>query len=178
VQAGAGCGFLDIALEDTGSLGSGTPLDGPWDENVDKSNDPSFDAAFAGTFTGNLDTLTLEMHRIHGPTDRAYAPLLGGNFEGVISIKIDGEEIALTDSHFVAPVTESSTGASESFELSIQDLGFMVEEGDGTIERTIEIRLDHYYSDTAGVWVWDTTEVPSGITFNPATLAAARLKRA
>ena len=27
----------------------------------------------------------------------------------------------------------------------------------------------------AGNWVWDTTEVPSGMTFNPSSLAAARV---
>jgi hypothetical protein len=26
-----------------------------------------------------------------------------------------------------------------------------------------------------GAWVWDTTEVQSGITFNPPTLAAAKM---
>lgn len=177
VQQGAGCGFLDTAAEDTGALGSGTPLDDVWLEHVDKSNDASFDAAFAGTFTGNLDTLTFELHRIHGLTDRAYAPLLGSNFEGEIAVKIDGEAITLNDSHFTAPVVESSSGASESFKLSIQNLGFMIEEGDGTTVRTIEVRIDHWYSDTEGIWVWDTTEVPSGITFNAATLAETKLSR-
>jgi len=51
--------------------------------------------------------------------------------------------------------------------------------GDGTVKHTVTLQLQHTYIDASpvGAWVWDTTEVPSGIVFNPATAEAAKLQR-
>jgi hypothetical protein len=39
----------------------------------------------------------------------------------------------------------------------------------------VTVVLDSAVAEQASGWVWDTTEVPSGITFNPPTLAAAKI---
>lgn len=112
-----------------------------------------------------------------------------------VRLLIDGEEL-LTNAGRNAVVTPvlSSTGASEYLEFSITNLGFAndvldangnvvdvntgglaKEDGDGTAERSVMLVLDSAVAEQASGWVWDTTEVPSGITFNPPTLAAAKI---
>lgn len=101
----------------------------------------------------------------------------------------------------VTPV-RSSSGASERFEFSITNIGFAkdvtdaqgnvievnrggaaLEDGHGTEEHTFLLYIGSHGDGTCpdvktklGAWVWDTTEVPSGITFNPGTLATAKVK--
>lgn len=75
----------------------------------------------------------------------------------------------------VTPVV-SSTGLSELYELSITGIGLATEDGDGTTVHEITVYLDTDPSQANSIWVWDTTEVPSGIVFNPATLATAQIQ--
>jgi hypothetical protein len=118
-----------------------------------------------------------------------------GTFTVRVRLLIDGEEL-LTNAGRNVTVTPvlSSTGASELFEFSITNLGFAnevldssgnvvdvktgghaKENGDGITERTVMLVIDSAVAEQASAWVWDTTEVPSGITFNPSTLAAAKI---
>jgi hypothetical protein len=152
VQSGAGCGSVDP----TGLAGTATvsPYDGAWQ----------------GTFTGNVDKLTVEAHMIYVGAARA-AGVVGAQ----VRLAIDGAEVIPTASRLVrvTPV-KSSTGASEMIRFSITGLSQFteLEEGDGTTERTFTLTLHSQYVDQNPVigWVFDTTEVPSGITFNPAAI--------
>ena len=98
----------------------------------------------------------------------------------------------------VTPV-KSADGAIETYEFTITNLGIaediydengnvvdtrtgglVSEDGDGTNVHTIALGLGVHgtaFGQPTGykvaTWVWDTTEVPGGITFNPATPAAA-----
>lgn len=73
----------------------------------------------------------------------------------------------------VTPVA-SETGASNIVEFTITGLSFMEEAGPGSFDREVLLTVNSL-SEHASAWVMDTTEVPSGITFNPETPAAATL---
>ncbi|MFN2545552.1 MAG: hypothetical protein ABR600_13430 [Actinomycetota bacterium] len=163
-----------------------------------------YDVCFAGTFTGNLRDLTVRLHEFlvgntrAGSTQmmRVYAEVDGIPVfpKGATAGGYDGRAFTVT------PQSENS-GATALFEFSISNLGFAkevrdangnlidvqrggvaLENGDGTEEHAFRIMvgLDTFVGDDpptgADLWVWDTTEVPSGITFNPSTLAGDTVK--
>jgi hypothetical protein len=165
VQAGAGCGTLDGPLTNTATIEN--PNDGAW----------------RGTFTGNLKNLTVEAHMIDLGLSRS-----DDTFGLQIALIIDGNVWVDRTTSIDAPLTRSSTAASGSFKFSITGLGnftnvldangnivdvktqgLVTEDGDGTEEHTITLGL-RGFAEYPTAWVWDTTEVPAGITFNPATL--------
>jgi hypothetical protein len=153
VTSGAGCGTIDSPFMQT------------TDPNV-------YDAAWAGSFTGNLDTLNVELHNIYVGPGRAT-----GQLTASVRLFVDGEplfeelgkEVAFT------PV-RSATGASEMIRFSISNIGFLSETDN--VEHQVSLLMHGgatqnrgpTLTDTLSGWVWDTTEVPSGITFNPETL--------
>ena len=173
VQDGAGCGFADP--------GSRT---GTNQENV-------YDAVFKGYYAGNLDSLTLRMHDIGVGPART-----GAEQKLAVRLSVDGVSMfgsalpapspldPVNDVVFGAPVpvptaqevtvkpVASETGASQLVEFTITGLGFMEQPGAGSLEREILVTVNSL-SEHASAWVMDTTEVPSGISFNPATPAAA-----
>lgn len=143
VQDGAGCGYY---------------------ENILSGGDPAvFTSEWEGTFTGNLNAVTVELHRL--------LPMSGATSNKIVGIvTVDGLEVFNGDID-LQPV-ESETGASNMSKFSLRNLKFMTEDGDGTTERTVRITVDSY-NDQQSAWVWDTTEVPSGITFNPTSFAGS-----
>ena len=149
VQSGAGCGAADA----TGLAGT-TPVN-------------PYDGAWQGTFTGNVKSLTVEAHMIYVGAARA-AGVVGAQ----VRLAIDGTEVIPAANRLVrvTPV-KSSSGASEMIRFTITGLEQFTEpeEGDGATERTFNLTLHSQYVDQNPLvaWVFDTTEVPSGITFNP-----------
>jgi hypothetical protein len=155
VQSGAGCGSVDLG-------GVTNPVYGP---------------VFRATFTGNLRDFTVQLHHLvlsqvrEGPalSIRVYADIDG------IPPFPEGPQggRAVT----VAPV-RSSTGASELFEFTVTDVGAddgsgaAYEDGDGLDEHELTVYVGLTEYPQPGAWVWDTTQVPSGIVFNPATPAS------
>jgi hypothetical protein len=169
VTEGAGCGAIDLGVvRDTGYV----------------------DAFFKGTFTGNIRDITVSLHHLLLGRARQ-AP---GYTVKVQWLEIDGVPLIENLPIPVTPVL-SSTGASELVEFSITDIGsateikdadgnvidvkttgLATEDGDGTTVHEVMLMIDTDPNETNSIWVWDTTEVPSGIVFNPDTLASARLK--
>jgi hypothetical protein len=181
VQQGAGCGGVEF---------------GGFSNDV-------YDVAFQGTFTGNVRDLTFEIHQLLLGNARTAAtetlrlnawiddkPLFPPGTQPT-----NGRTVTVT------PV-RSSSGASEKFVFSITNIGYAndvkdaqgnvigvqrggaaLEDGDGTEEHTFLLYIGTHGNTTdpdvktkLGAWAWDTTEVPSGISFNPGTLAAAQVK--
>ena len=138
VQAGHGCGYYDNVLNNATA-----PTDGVWE----------------GKFAGNLKSLTVELHRL--------LPAHGATFPNRLRVllDVDGENILNHDNVVITP-TNSSTNASQMAKITITGLSYATEEGDGTQERTIRLSV-RSFNETQSVWVFDTTEVPAGITFNP-----------
>jgi hypothetical protein len=143
VQQGEGCGYY---------------------ENLLSGGNPALHTAvWEGTFTGNIDTMTVELHRL--------LPAAGATTTMVVgTVTIDGIEVFTGD--ITLQPEASETGASTVSKFSLRRLKYMTEDGDGTIERTVRVTIDSY-NEQQSAWVWDTTEVPSGITFNPESLAGS-----
>jgi hypothetical protein len=152
VQSGAGCGFADSVLIGTNA------------ENI-------YDAVFSGTYRGNLRSMTVELHSIYAGAGRALA-----TYGIAARVIIDGKD--KTGNVTVTPV-RSATGASEMVRFTITGLEptFGTEPGNGTRNHTITLSINNRFIDSNpfGAWVFDTTEVPAGITFNPETPEAATL---
>jgi hypothetical protein len=157
-----------------------------------------YDPAYRGTFKGNLRDMTVRVHTFltngarSAPTEplRIYAEIDGVALFPRGTQPDDGRTVTVT------PVAGNS-GVTDLYEFSITNIGFAnevrdsagnvidvetggaaLENGHGSAEHTITLYIGHHGGVTpsdpkVGMWVWDTTEVPSGITFNPSSLAAA-----
>jgi hypothetical protein len=182
VSDGNGCGGLDT--------GGGT----------NELGDP----VFQGTFTGNVRDMTVRIYDLvtanarQGTTQRlkVYAEIDGtplfptGTTEGAY----EGRTLTVTPER-------RNSGATDYYEFTITNIGFAneirddagnvidvetggaaLEDGDGTEEHTVRLLLglangiagEHPHG--SNLWVWDTTEVPSGITFNPPTPSTATVQ--
>ena len=161
VQSGAGCGFADAG-----------PSSGTNQENV-------YDAVFKGYFTGNLKTLTVNAHVLYTSIGRpSTADMVVGVRMTLDDVPITGGSGTATGmkSVTVKPVV-SSSGASALLQFSVDVSKLKIvddEDGDGTTERSIGLTLS-VPADVLTPFVYDTSETPSGIDFNPATLAAAKI---
>jgi hypothetical protein len=175
--AGAGC----IATDPNLVAAAGTAQ-----ENL-------YDAVFSGFYTGNLRDLTVKLHSIVTSQVRS-----GGNVALRVRLAIDGEALFTTTTNaLIANVTPvpGSNAAVQRLEFSITNLGFAKylrdaagnltdvqtgglgkEDGDGTMEHQIVVSVDTTGAGDQGLWAMGATEAPSGITFNPATLASAKIK--
>ena len=153
VTAGAGCGTVDLPFMQTGPA------------NI-------YDATWTGYFTGNLDTLNVELHDIYIGPGRAT-----GTLNAAVKVFVDGEPVFGDLGYEVAlkPV-RSATGLSEMVKFSITNLGYISEADNFEHEVSLVMQTGAAQNrgptvtDTVSGWVWDTTEVPSGLTFNPPAL--------
>jgi hypothetical protein len=115
-----------------------------------------------------------------------------------VRLAIDGEALFTTATTAkVVNVTPlpGSNAAIQHVEFSITNLGFAKyildsdgtlmdvqtgglgkEDGDGSMEHQIVVSADTAGAGDQGLWAMGATEVPSGITFNPATLSPAKVK--
>jgi len=177
---GAGCGALDYG---------GT-------------TNTFYSAVFRGPVVGNLRDMTVRIHNLllgnarEGTTETLR---LTGDIDGV-PIFPPGTTPSAGRTVEVTPVTGNS-GATELYEFSITNLGYAVdvfddegelidvetggaalEDGDGSQAHVLTLYIGLHGpglgsdpGQKVSLLVWDTTEVPSGITFNPSSLADARM---
>ncbi len=162
VTAGAGCGSID--------------------NGVQGNNQVSIqDSHFQGAFFGNIDDITVLAHNIYlGPARQSAS--YGVN----VRLSIDGESLLGANGKdvTVTPV-RSSTGLSELVKFTITGLNLMNEANDS--EHDVLLTLSggtvavpngaNPVRDSQNLWVYDTTEVPSGLIFNPATPEAVTVPR-
>lgn len=130
-------------------------------------------ATFAGTFTGCIDTLLFDLYSFD-PTNRTGTSASGqpANHNLGLTVTVDGVDV-----FSAGPLEAATTLANEGFGPNLNrfalDLGdtlalyadFGALQLDG--EHTVEVRVTSWYANTGhSVYVWDTTEVPSGLVFN------------
>jgi hypothetical protein len=148
--SGAGC-----VLVDSGAL-----------HNPDNAADGGGDAAFLGTYTGNLSSLTVHMHDFDGVYTRAnYSP--GARIN--VHLEVDGEVMFSTTGLQLKPVP-GPVRTTALAEFTITDLN-LLSEADLT-QHQVTLIIGTYYGDDVHTWAWGASEVPSGITFNPAQPSA------
>src|SRR3712207_5001119 len=110
--------------------------------------------------------MTFELHRL-GDTVGATAPDLLS-----VALTVDGN--VLYDGDVTATRELSSTGASHKLTFGFRNIPLASEEGDGVAVHDVHIVVGSY-NETQSAWVFDTTEVPAGVTFKPAKLAPGAL---
>jgi hypothetical protein len=155
VTQGAGCGYYENAV-------------GPYLG----ANRTTLDAEWQGAFRGNIDSLTVDLHNIHVSTARAT-----GVYPLRLSLFIDGRNVLADAPDLQISPVPTSSGAAVRMTFTVTGIGLKGEDGDGTQERTFRL-VARSHGEQQSAWVWDTTEVPSGLTFNPGqpsgTVIAAR----
>ena len=151
-----------------------------------------YDFVTTGAFTGNMKSMTVKLHNLVAGKVRP-----GATLQLRVRLDIDGEQLfTTTTTAKTVTVTPKAgaTPATEYIEFSIVNLGFANyeydeagnlldvttgglanEEGDGATEHTVILSVDTLSAPTQGLWALDTTETPSGITFNPDTIASAKI---
>jgi hypothetical protein len=177
---GAGVAGWDTSAPTTSATAGGGcgSVDSPFTQTTVPN---IYDSTFSGTFTGNLNSLTVEAHNLYAGAGRASTPSTVA-----VRLLVDGEDLTpgpIGSGKFVSvtPV-RSATGATELFKFSITNIGFTspAEAGEHEIQLLINggtrRTTGPSVNDGANVWVYDATEVPSGITFNPATIEPASTK--
>ena len=147
VQEGAGCGQYDNIL--SGGINNNA------------------DALWAGTFTGNLDSFNVQLHRM-GDTVGATAPDLLS-----VTLTIDG--VVRYEGDVTGNRVVNNMGVTHEVSFGFRNVNLKSEEGDGVTEHTVQLMVASY-NETQSMWVYDTTEVPAGITFNPSKLAAGAIR--
>jgi hypothetical protein len=165
-----------------------------------------YDPTFEGTFTGNLRDMTIKVYDLVANNDRDQGVptnlRIYAEIDGISLFPHGSTEGGYDGRSFTVTPSRTNSGLTDMFEFSVTDIGSAteitdaagnvidvktkgaaLENGEGEIEHTIKILLgiDAFPGEepqtTGGdLWAWDTTEVPSGITFNPTSLAVAKVK--
>ncbi len=158
VQAGAGAGTVTPGFA---GLAAGTPADQR--------------AVFTGEFEGCLDTILFDVYSFD-PTNRTGTSgnATPANHNFGMTITIDGNEV-FSGGPLQASTTLANEGVGPNLNRFAVDVGTTLQLfsdlGFGTLDGTHEITVEiqSWYVNTGhAVYVWDTTEVPSGMTFNGA----------
>lgn len=148
VQGGAGCGQADL-------MGLNVSV-------APSAYLTSFRAT--GSFTGLLRDLTVRLDNVYVGGGRT-----GGAQDLTVSLKVNGADRLKEATVRVVP-KKSATGASEAFVFSVGDLGLTGDDQE-TVTHTVVLVVEG--AQPLNAWVYDATEVPGGIVFNPATLEPA-----
>lgn len=158
-------GVTTYALDATAPTTSFAANGGCGTLDSDKREDDGI--VLTGTHTGHLDQLTVDAHVIDA------GPVRGGAYAEIytdVVVKVDERTVAAEELKLV-PVP-SSTGISRLLQFSVTGIG-LTREGDQG-EHTIEVTLNSasYLDGDQVAWVLDATEVPTGVVYSPAELAA------
>lgn len=156
VQGGAGGGFF--------STGVGRQL----------SSDPTTDAAtgatWTGTFTGDIDNMVVELY-MFAPATAAADP--AGAYVGSTEMDIDGQQVLVPTQVNLQLVPGGDAVLKTKFAITDVQAA-MAYAGLATgpdVEHTIRFFFSAYGLVSAtSVIVYDTTEVPAGMTFNAPAL--------
>jgi hypothetical protein len=159
VQQGAGCGFADAgALYNTDhASAAGAPEAG------------GFDPVFEGTFTGNLRSVTADLYVL----GHSFETLAFGDTDLFVWLSVDGKSLYYGPDLVRVGAVPENDGRTQrvSFTLSGLDQFLPAEEGDGATEHVVTLSVAPWNREETIGWVWDTVEVPAGLTFNDTTPA-------
>ena len=126
---------------------------------------------WTGKHTGNLHELTVKAWVID------VGPVRAGAFEEVyvnVNVTIDEADVVSGVEAHLAPIP-SSDGVARLLEFSVQKIGLVKETDLKEHDITISLESATYLDGDTVAWVLDASEVQSGVTFSPASLAAVRI---
>ncbi len=155
--AGAGCGSLDNGLQGNNQVSIQ-------------------DSHYQGSFAGNIRNITVLAHNIYvgpGRATTSYGVNVRLSIDGVSLLGVNGKDATVTP-------LRSSTGLSELVKLTITGIDLMDEPSDTKHDVLLTLSGGavavpngaNPLRDSQNLWVYDTTEFPSGLIFNPPTMEA------
>lgn len=134
-------------------------------------------AVFEGTYEGPIDVMDVTIHAFYSgylstgnPTERA-------DFSVSTGLIIDGEPVLIPGAYLMEDVTTKETGTPGLYEIRFAVTGiaeFMQDYDmalDGQHDIHLEIAPNYVNTQPVSFFVYDTTEVPGGIVFNPLELS-------
>ena len=138
----------------------------------DPATDPYVLPTFKGQFTGDIDNLVAEVYIIAPATAAANTP---GAYSGSTELTIDGKQIVLPTPIDLTLQPVPGNNAAQKATFAITDIApAMADAGlasDPAAVHDVVFGFGAYgLASATGVVVYDTTEVPSGLTFNVQTL--------
>lgn len=158
-------GVTTYAMDATKPATSFTANGGCGTLDSDKRDDDGI--VLTGSYTGNLDVLTVDAHVIDAGPVRAGA--YGEIYVDAV-VTVDGVDVAAGEVHLV-PVA-SSTGLSRLLQFSVRGIGLTDEDEAGKHDIRVALNTSSYLDGDQLAWVVDAAEVPTGVTYSPAQLAA------
>lgn len=153
--AGGGCGTADTFLEGTAD------------------HNRIYDFTTSGYYTGNIDTVTIRLWAIETAGKRL------NDFLVNLHLKIDGEDVLKRGTVGTAVAVPSSTGLTRLYEVTVTDVGLSTEL-DSTYEHDVVLTVYPQGPTNTGspiAWVYDATEIDSGLIFNDTTPAQKTIAR-
>lgn len=153
--AGGGCGSADTFAEGTAD------------------HNPLYDFTTMGYHVGNIDSVTIRLWAIEGAAKRL------AEFNVTLHLKIDGEDVLRRGTPATAVAVPSSTGITRLYEVTVTDIGLSTL-ADHTYDHDIVLTV--YSQGPTGTgsgiaWVYDATEIDSGLIFNDTTPADKKIRR-
>lgn len=127
---------------------------------------------FTGKHAGNLDQLTVHAWMIDCCRTRAVS--LVPEIWVDVSVQIDGSEVVFTQTAEILPIP-SETGISRLVEFSVTDIDLLTEADYKEHDVSVSLETASVSAGDEVGWVLDASEVQSGVTFSPTTLAAHRI---
>lgn len=136
----------------------------------DPQRDAAMGATFEGTFTGDLDNMLIEMYLFAPVTQAADPP---GAYVGSIELDVDGKQVLFPTQTQLQLVSGGNAVQKTTLAITNLQKGLVaagVETGPD-VEHNLRFLFSAYGLVSAtSVIVYDTTEVPGGITFNAAEI--------
>lgn len=155
----------------TGGAGGGFFTNGVNRQSVkEPQGDPVLGATFEGTFTGELDNMVVELYMFAPATQAASPP---GAYIGSLELDVDGQQVVVPSQ--VNLQLDPAGNAVLKTTVALTDLqagmAFAGVETGPDVEHDVRFYFSAYgLASATAVIVYDTTEVPAGITFNVPTL--------
>lgn len=157
VTAGNGGGYLGSSIVNVADPGS-----------------PTSGVRFVGEFDGVMDVMDITLHGFYngygstgGPTDRRAHTI-------DLYLAIDGVQVVSGTEVSVGTSEAETANAAHQFDFAVTGLAQLMDVFgfDLTATHTIELTVVPKYVNTnpVALYVYDTTEVPGGILFNPSEI--------
>jgi hypothetical protein len=158
---------------------------GTWCASVDNglygSNQTSYqDSHFEGSYDGNIDAITVDVHNIYlgtGPHN--------GKLTVNVRLAIDGQPILGSRGRDVTVDAVPSAEGAERIKFTITNINLMDEPNDMVHDVLLTLSGGTQVADailwpvrdTQSLWVYDASELASGVVVNPTSVEAATIER-
>lgn len=157
VQAGAGGGYVGVSAFDFAGDVTGTEFH------------PGGAVTYVGTYTGAIDSLAITQYLFASPSDKS---AFG---EHLFRLKVEIDGVSVFESDFIegsaAPLNDTALeDPVQNFQIAVTGLHDFLPATDGE-ERELKIVINPFVPTNETMYVYDTTEVPSQLTFNPTDLS-------